>query len=733
MAQKQGISQKEGKERVLTKSRSSVTSSISDALVMKSDRIFFLCQSNGLVPDEKGHGHGLYYDDTRYLGVYTFHMNGTTLDVLASSDEAGDAIRHLLINPDLHDDNDKLVSKESITVSLHRSLNGDDLTLEDNFQIDNFALEPFDLTVAIETKPDFASVFDVRGMLGQKPGTLHEASTSDEGITFAYSGADSFLRKLDIHFEPKPAKIEGHQAIFKLHLDARGSAQLKVRVQVTEEGPTREEFKRSRGEDRGSASDDREKYLRNRTQVHTSSSDAEDIINASFRDLRVLQTQLDGETFFAAGVPWFVTLFGRDTLLTAIQTLAYNPLIAKETLSLMAKFQGKHQDRWTEEEPGKILHALRQDELTNIGEVPYKPYYGTVDATVLFLLLFARHARWTGSLDLFHQLQDNIQAGLKWVDEYGDSDGDGYLDYNADMPSGLINEGWKDSSDSMVTASGDLAQPPIAPAEVQGYVYAAKMELAEIYEQADDNDTAKRLRQEASELKQRFNRDYWLEDQGMFAMALEKGMRPLAVGNSNAGQVLWSGIADEDKALSTIRRLMEDDMFSGWGVRTLSKKERRYSPISYHLGSVWPHDNSIILGGLRRLKRDDDASRIFQAIMEAARYFSNARLPELFCGFSRDEYARPVQYPVACHPQAWATGAVPYMLEQSLGLKPDGFNNRLIVDRPCLPEFIPDVELEHLKVGRGECHLRFERAPGGQARVTIISADNLAVSITDAA
>jgi glycogen debranching enzyme len=716
-----GIGQQEGKERVLTKTRSSVTNSISDALVMKSDGLFFLCQRNGLVPDEKGSGHGLYYQDTRYVSVYTFNLGDTHLHMLASSDEDGDSIRHLLTNADLKDDNGNLVSKESVSVSLERKLDGDERTLTDAFRFDNYTLEAIDVTFSLTLEPDFASVFDVRGMIGQNRSPSPEASSCGDGVTYTYHGKDKRTRKLNVRFDPNPAHRDEQQACFQLHLEPRGSVSLNVTLEVDDEDGSPKPKATGAGH---RTSSDRDAYVRDLTVVRSSSDDAERILSACFRDLRMLQTRIDGEKFFAAGVPWFVTIFGRDTLTTSLQTLAYNPMIAEQTLLLLAEYQGEKVDQWTEEQPGKILHELRRDELTNIGELPYRPYYGTVDATVLFVLLCARHAQWRGRLDLFEKLRGNIDAALRWIDEYADSDGDGYLDYNEDLATGLINEGWKDSSDAMVTAGGDLATPPIAPAEVQGYVYMAKREIAGLYERAGDKETAARLRKESDDLKQRFNRDYWLEDKGIFAMALAKDMNPLAVVSSNAGQVLWTGIADEDKARSTADRLMQDDMFTGWGIRTLSSQEKRYSPVSYHLGSVWPHDNAMIFGGLLSLHREHSI-RIFQSMLEAARFFANSRLPELFCGFERDQYPRPVHYPVACHPQAWATGSVPYMLQQSLGLKPDGFSHRLVVDRPHLPAFIPDVELEHLKVGDGECHLRFERSSDGRAQVNVVSSAGL--------
>lgn len=713
------------KQRVLTKTRSSVTTAVSSALVIKSDRVFFLCRQDGSVPDEEGHGFGLYYDDTRFLRAYSFSLCGESLDSLSADDGAGDGMYHVLANPDMRDAAGRMVAKESIGITLTRVVNGVDLRLDDCFQFDNYSLDAVELPFDVDVGPEFASVFDVRGILGERPGTLEEPRVKRGRIEWTYQGADSRIRRLGVTFDPKPSHIDATGAHFVVQLEGRASQTVKISVDFgVDDGDT---VTRRRHD---STAHDPDTYMRDRTRVTTSDPATQLVMDCSFRDLRMLQTHLEGETFFAAGVPWYVTIFGRDSLVTALQTLAYNPQIAEQTIALMAKYQGTRHRDWTEEQPGRILHELRRDELTNIGELPYTPYYGTVDATPLFLLLCARHAQWTGRLDVFERFRGNIDAALRWVDEFGDSDGDGYLDYAVKTSAGLINEGWKDSSDAMVTAAGELAEPPVAVAEVQGYLFAAKSELADLYQRCGDAVTAERLRGEADDLRQRFNRDYWLADIGTFAMALEHDKRPLAVVSSNAGQVLWTGIADEGHASATGARLVQDDMFSGWGIRTVSSDARRYNPVAYHLGSVWPHDNSIVFAGMRRVGVDG-AMDVFQAMLEAAQLFPSCRLPELFAGFDRQRFGRPVHYPVACHPQAWAAGAIPFMLETSLGLTPFGFDQRLVVDRPMLPAAIGAVDLEDLAVGGGVCHLRFVRRPNGTAEVTVVDAPDIAVEVRE--
>ena len=411
-----------------------------------------------------------------------------------------------------------------------------------------------------------------------------------------------------------------------------------------------------------------------------------------------------------------MTLFGRDSLISGLQSLAYEPNVAEQTLRLLAKFQGDKVDDWRDEQPGKIMHELRVGEMAHLNEVPQTPYYGSIDATPLFLILLAEHAAWTCRLNVFHDLRGDAEKALKWMAEYGDPHHAGWLAYADKSSKGLSNQGWKDSGDSIMNADGSLAKPPIALAEVQGYVYLAKRGMAGLYRRDGDDAAADRLEKEADDLRRRFNRDFWLEDKGIFALALQDGGKPAAVVASNAGQALWSGIADADKARRTADRLMADDVFSGWGIRTLSMQEKRYNPSGYHVGSVWPHDNSLIVAGFRNYGLDEAARRVFAGIAEAATYFHGDRLPEVFSGFRREHFGVPVRYPVACHPQAWAAGSVPFLLQSLLGLTPEAFDGRLRIVRPVLPDGVDRVELHRLRVGEARVDLRFTRRTGPESR-----------------
>jgi glycogen debranching enzyme len=391
--------------------------------------------------------------------------------------------------------------------------------------------------------------------------------------------------------------------------------------------------------------------------VHTDHELLNQVLDRGLRDLGVLQSVLEGQRFFSAGLPWYGTLFGRDSIIAALQTLSFEPQIAAQTIHLLAKYQGTKTDEWRDEEPGKILHEFRRGELAHLNEIPQTPYYGAVDSTPLFLILIGEHARWTGDLSLFQEVQKNVESALHWIDHYGTSVCNRYLSYATKSKKGLGNQGWKDSGDSIMNADGSLATQPVALVEVQGYVYRAKLLIAELYQCSRDLARASHLREEAAELKTHFNQDFWLDEKKFYAIALQKDGRPAAVISSNPGQSLWSGIIDEGRAKAVVQHLMASDMFCGWGIRTLSSCERRFNPIGYHLGTVWPHDNSLIAAGFRHYGFDDQALRVFDGLVKAAADFEHFRLPEVFAGFTQQEFPVPVRYPVACHPQAWAAGS----------------------------------------------------------------------------
>jgi glycogen debranching enzyme len=414
-----------------------------------------------------------------------------------------------------------------------------------------------------------------------------------------------------------------------------------------------------------------------------------------------------------AGVPWFSTVFGRDGIIVAMETLWLAPSIARGVLQFLAETQATEVDESREAEPGKILHELRHGEMANLGEIPFARYYGSVDATPLFVMLAGNYYERTGDKQFIKQLWPNILAAVRWMDDYGDVDGDGFVEYAPHGNKGLIQQGWKDSNDSVFHADGSLAVPPIALCEVQGYAYAAKLAAAHLSSELGDEKTRKELESQASILREKFEEAFWCEDLGIYALALDgkkhKGHGVCRVRASNAGHCLFTGIASPEHARRTAESLLEEDFFSGWGIRTLATKEARYNPLSYHNGSVWPHDNALIASGFGRYGFRNLAGRIMLALLDVSSVMDLHRLPELFCGLERRTGEGPTLYPVACSPQAWAAAAPFLLIQACLGLRIEGAGNRVIFERPCLPEGIPQLSIRGLRAGPASVDLFFER------------------------
>jgi glycogen debranching enzyme len=452
-----------------------------------------------------------------------------------------------------------------------------------------------------------------------------------------------------------------------------------------------------------------EQWLTDAPDLETDWDALEHIYERSLVDLAALRFYPDiipGASIPAAGLPWFMALFGRDSLLTSYQALPFAPELAATTLRVLAARQGKEVDRYREEEPGKILHELRFGELTVFGERPHSPYYGTYDATPLFVVVLDEYERWTGDAGLVRELEGAARAALRWLDEYGDRDGDGYVEYERNTDSGLENQCWKDSWNSILYADGSMSSTPRATCEIQGYVYDAKVRAGRLARQLwGDPILAERLEREAAVLKERFNRDFWIPERGFFALALDGEKRKVDALTSNIGHLLWSGIVDDDKVEPLVRHLMGPALFSGWGVRTMAEGEGGYNPIEYHNGTVWPHDNSLVAAGLARHGYREEAGRIAVALLEAAAYF-RYRLPEVFAGYPRERTKFPVEYPTASSPQAWATGTPLLFLRVLLGLEPHG--DRLEVD-PALPAAIGELALRGIPGRWGHAEAVVER------------------------
>jgi glycogen debranching enzyme len=687
----------------------SIKGNVAEALVIKNGNLFFLSEPDGTVPLTPGHGFGLYYHDCRFLKGYALKISGRKPEVLVRNADRGYMATLGLSNPDL-DDKGRSLPKHSVEIRWERVASAEDLALVDTLLLQNLTSDHISFSLEFQFQAAFEDIFAIRGLFQGKHGTRHPPVWENSALCFRYDGADEIEREIAIHFSPRPNQRLPHIANYRVELAPRDSRQLRVSLNVSASERQKRPVRRSVEIKSKESREWKQGWPEQKTQIQTNSLLLSRVMDRSLNDLRVLRCTLDeGASYFAAGVPWFVALFGRDSIITALQTLAYDLSIAEHTIRLLAKHQGKEVNPSREEEPGKILHELRVGEMAHLGEIPHTPYYGTVDATPLWLVLVGKHATWSGETRLFEQLRPQIEAALNWIEQYGNLDGDGYVKYDCKIEKGLANQGWKDSGDGIVNADGSLAEPPIALVEVQGYVYQAKIEMAALFRRVGEEERASALEEQAERLRERFDLDFWVDD-GYYALALQQHNRQAAVLSSNTGHPLWSGIARPERAGKIVERLLSDEMFNGWGVRTLTSGALRYNPLGYHLGTVWPHDNSLIAAGFKRYGFDNQALKIMGGLIEAAVHFQSHRLPELFGGFAQQDYGIPVSYPVACQPQAWSAGAVPYLLTTALGLEGDGFESKLRIVRPMLPENVNQVEVCGLRVGQGSVDLSFTRS-----------------------
>ncbi|MPZ48357.1 MAG: amylo-alpha-1,6-glucosidase [Dehalococcoidia bacterium] len=671
---------------------------ISDTLITREQGQFLLTDATGDIPRANKRGLGLYSHDTRHLSSFEFLLDGAPPLMLLSTADSGFTQEQVLGNYRSVQEEGRVIGRCTIEITRQRVLNRG---LEESLQITNYNTFPVSIRPSYFFDADFADIFEVRGHQRKQAGNLSPAEVTERSICYRYWGADGVWRRTLIAFDQPPDEIDATRAVYELSLGPRETKDIHFRILLDEpeESEPGSALRRLHGE--------YSKWHAGFARIRTDNEVFNEVVSRSISDLRVLWTNLNGLPYIAAGTPWYATLFGRDSIITALQTLPFSPEIARDTLVLLAKSQGQTIDAFRCEEPGKILHEMREDELSVIGELPYERYYGSADSTPLFLLLAAEYFHWTADRDLIEILMPAISAGLRWLHTHGDPDGDGFLEYATDALGGLRNQGWKDSIEGVMHSDGSLCEGPISLVEVQGYVYAAYLRLAPLFEALGDEAKAGELRRSAATLRRRFNRAFWLPDLKRLAMALDGKKRPSEVMSSNAGQALWSGILRPDRAPFVRDALFQNDMFSGWGIRTLSSDAISYYPLGYHVGTVWPHDNGIIALGLKRYGFDNEVNEIATALFDAAREFPSYRLPELFGGQPRSEYQPPVPYPVACRPQAWTAGAQLHLLQAMLGLYPDAANKRLYVIRPRLPYWLKSVHIGGLQVGTEKVDLRF--------------------------
>ncbi|MHC1754069.1 MAG: glycogen debranching N-terminal domain-containing protein [Methanosarcina sp.] len=690
--------------------RHTLSNSIINEMVIRDNGLTFVTQENGEIPITENYGYGLYYHDCRYLSGFLMRLMDTPPTQVLSSDERGFRSTLMVTNPELKDCMGTTIAKETLLGTLATVIPG---CIRQSHTIRNFNTFPVTLNLTFEFDADFADMFTIRGIAPPTPAKVLPARYDGKNLYLSYEGDDKLRRNTIIAFEPSPTRVEGKVCTFELKIAPHGLQTVNVEISVEEIKPGQEPERPVKNPDQRMNQIMRSYVaaLECCDYIPTSNNIFNSIMVRSLADLNMMRMTLKGDMFHSAGIPWYDALFGRDSIISALQLLPFEAGLAKSTLLVNAKFQSNRSDDWRDQEPGKILHELRLGELANLNLIPQTPYYGTVDATPLFLILLTEYVNWTGDIELVKQLEGNVDQALKWIDVHANMEGNGFAYYAVKSPLGIYNHGWKDSPDSISHSDGTLAKQPIAVAEVQGYVYMAKRQLAPLLRQLGRESDAARLEKEAGELKERFNRQFWMKDRQFFAQALDaEGICDVI--SSNPAQCLWTGIIDQKYVEYLVDRIFRDDMFTEWGIRTLSSKEQRYNPLGYHNGTVWPHDNAIITMGLRKYGFINEMSLLFTGMYEAARAFEEYRLPECFSGLARSEYRIPVKYPVACSPQAWASGTMPFMLTACLGIAPGALNNRLTISKPYLPSWLDNVQLNNVKIGNTLTDLNFRRIEG---------------------
>ena len=672
---------------------------------LKHDDTFIVLDSHGDIGASAGGPDGLFNADTRYLARLEMVLNDVQPLLLGSNlRDDNSALTVDLTNSDVYRGGRLVLQKD--TLHIVRSIFLWRGTAYQRIGLQNHGDRPasFDLTLLFDN--DFADLFEVRGERRPRRGIGSSKLLGPTDVVLEYSGLDAQSRVTALHFDPRPTRLSVNAATYHFDLAPKHVTSLFVAVSCN-----RPMMHKPARFFRGLLAHRRE--MRRSTAGAASIESSNNIFNQvlcqAMADLNMLMTETPQGRYPYAGIPWYSTTFGRDGLITALQMLWVDPRIALGVLKRLAFFQAKAVDPLADAEPGKILHEMRGGEMAALGEVPFAQYYGSVDSTPLFVLLAGHYFERTGDEATLADLWPSIEAALQWIDGPGDPDGDGFVEYRRATEQGLANQGWKDSFDAVFHADGRLAEGHIALCEVQGYVFAAKRLLARVARRLGFADRASKLEAESELLRERFEQAFWCEELGTYALALDGAKEPCRVRTSNAGQLLFTGIVREDRARRVASDLMSQKFFSGWGIRTVARGEVRYNPMSYHDGSIWPHDNALIVLGFARYGLKHSVAHLFKGLFDAAGYMDLRRLPELFCGFQRERRRGPVLYPVACAPQAWASATAFTLLEAALGLEFDAARGEIRLRDPRLPEFLNEVVLRDLRLGASSVDLRVRR------------------------
>jgi glycogen debranching enzyme len=671
---------------------------------LKQGHTFAVFDRRGDIISAIGSTDGIYHHDTRYLSHLELRLDDTPLLLLSSNVQEDNAVLSVdltnpaMVSPQLHGE---LIHVNRLKFIWNSAC-------YERIIVRNFDVRPHNFKLSVRFGADFADLFEVRGRKRTQRGQSSCELQSGASVALQYRGLDRIERITTLTFEPTPIHLDTTMALFELSLAPTRGTRVVLRIACDQRSPDHAVARRFYTAFRTSRRALRDSSGR-AASIDSSNSLFNEMARRSVADLYMLITDTEYGPYPFAGLPWFSTPFGRDGLLTALFTLWLDPAIARGVLRFLAATQATEIDPDRDAEPGKILHEMRQGEMAGLGEVPFARYYGSIDSTPLFVLLAGEYFNRTGDLETAQVLWPHMLAALSWIDTYGDRDGDGFVEYHRQNVNGLVNQGWKDSNDAIFHADGRIAAGPIALCEVQGYVYAAKRHAAALASALGHPGVSRDLLRQAETLREKFEAEFWCEDLSTYALALDGAKEPCRVVASNAGHALWSGIADAARARRVANTLLGAACFSGWGVRTVAVSAPRYNPMSYHNGSVWPHDNALIALGFARYGLQDGVVKIFRGLFEAAGYMDLRRLPELFCGFPSRKLSAPTLYPVACIPQAWASAAVFGLIQASFGIGFDQQTGEIRFDRPILPGFLDHIQLRQLKTKRGSADILLRR------------------------
>ena len=676
--------------------------------VLKQGETFALFDRYGDIQHIGIGDHGLYHAGTRFLSQYELSINQRRPLLLNSTVISDNSIMTVdVTTPDLFEGDKHIVPKGTLHVFRSKVICNN--VYHEHIRVQNFSGSQTSVTLEFVFNADYNDIFQVRGIHRKESGEMLATTYDNNEIVMGYHGLDGVVRRTHVQFNMQAVMHEGGRAQFPIILEPHEKKELYIQIssevngKVPETGSYFEAWQHTR---RGI-----ESLNATTANIYTSNEQFNEWLNRSAADLHMLTTFTDHGAYPYAGVPWFSTAFGRDGIITALQYLWLYPEMAKGVLNFLAVTQAREHDPKHDAEPGKILHETRQGEMAELGEIPFKQYYGSVDSTPLFIILAGEYYDRTGDRSFIESIWPNIELAVKWIDIYGDYDDDGYIEYARESENGLVQQGWKDSNDSVFHEDGTLAKAPIAICEVQGYVYQAKLTVARLARMFGEVEWASQLEQQAQTLKERFNRDFWCEELATFALALDGDNRQCKVKTSNVGHLLYSGIVDQEHVARVVETLMTETSFSGWGIRTLDKTEVCYNPMSYHNGSIWPHDNAITMMGLAKYGFRDKAMQIMTGLFDASIALDLHRLPELFCGFERLPGQGPTLYPVACSPQAWASGAVFQMLQACLGISFSADKPQIHFKFPQLPDYLERLQITNLRFPGGVIDLAFHIHP----------------------